>query len=100
MNDIELKLENESHGAFVIEDGGRRLAEMTIVLSSGNVVVHHTQVAEELQGQGIAGKLLDTMVDYARTNHLKVVPLCPYVQTQFKRRPEKYADVWNQDWHG
>lgn len=37
------------------------------------------------------------MVEHARTNHLKVIPLCPYVHAQFKRHPEEYADVWNKE---
>ncbi|HEU4902844.1 MAG TPA: N-acetyltransferase [Flavisolibacter sp.] len=38
-----------------------------------------------------------TMVDYARKNGLKVIPLCPYVHAQFKRHPADYADVWKPD---
>jgi hypothetical protein len=37
------------------------------------------------------------MVDYARKNKLKVIPLCPYVHAQFKRHPKEYADVWNNE---
>jgi predicted GNAT family acetyltransferase len=39
------------------------------------------------------------MVGYARERKLKIIPLCPYVQAQFKRHPDTYADVWNQHWH-
>jgi predicted GNAT family acetyltransferase len=34
------------------------------------------------------------MVDYARKNSLKVIPLCPYVLLQFQRRPDDYKDIW------
>jgi uncharacterized protein len=43
-----------------------------------------------------AKKLLSAMVDYARKNQLKVLPLCPYVLAQFKRHREEYADVWEK----
>ncbi|HEU5364304.1 MAG TPA: N-acetyltransferase [Hanamia sp.] len=36
------------------------------------------------------------MVDYARTNQLKVIALCPYVLSQFKRHAEEYHDVWKK----
>lgn len=100
MNPIELKMNTEHRGAFVIEEGENRLAEMTVAAVDTNLIVYHTQVSDALRGQGIASKLLGNMVDYARKNHLKVVPLCPYVRSQFDRHPEQYADVWNKRWHG
>lgn len=99
MKDIELKLENNGKGAFVLDEAGERLAEMAIGISGGNLTVYHTEVSDKLKGQGVASKLLATMVDYARQHKLKVIALCPYVLAQFKRHPEQYADVWNQDWH-
>lgn len=99
MNAIELKLNEHHKGAFVIEEGNERLAEMAIAVSGENLIVYHTEVSEKLRGQGIAAKLLENMVEYARKNKLKVVALCPYVLAQFKRHPEQYNDIWNQNWH-
>jgi uncharacterized protein len=98
MNPIELKLNKDHRGAFVIEDGVNRLAEMAVAVMGENLVVYHTEVSDELRGQGIASKLLETMVDYARKNQLKVVALCPYVLAQFKKNPGMYNDIWNQNW--
>ena len=72
---------------------------MAISISGSNLTVYHTEVSDKLKGQGVAGQLLSTMVNYARENKLKVIPLCPYVSAQFKRHPEQYQDVWNQHWH-
>ena len=99
MNDIQLKLKDNGQGAFLIEKGDIRLAEMEVAVNNGNLTVYHTEVAEELKGQGIASKLLSTMVAYARENRLKVIPLCPYVLAQFKRHSDQYADIWNKTWH-
>ena len=99
MKDIQLKLNDNGRGAFVIEEGSERIAEMEIGINGENLTVYHTEVSEKLKGQGIATKLLSTMVDYARNNNKKVVPLCPYVSAQFKRHPDNYADVWNKTWH-
>ncbi|HEX5170479.1 MAG TPA: GNAT family N-acetyltransferase [Cyclobacteriaceae bacterium] len=98
MNDIQVRLNENGRGAFIIEDNGEQLAEMEIGISGGNLIVYHTEVNERLKNQGIAVTLLDTMVDYARKNHLKVVPLCPFVSAQFRRHPEKYQDIWNKTW--
>lgn len=99
MNPIELKWENDKRGAFVIEEGNERIAEMAVGVSDKNLIVYHTEVSDKLKGQGVAGKLLETMVAYARDHHMKVVALCPYVRAQFERNPEKYNDVWNRKWH-
>lgn len=99
MQDIELKLNDAGQGAFVIEKDGERIAEMVIAIQNKNLTVYHTEVAEQLKGQGVASTLLTKMVTYAREKNLKVIPLCPYVLAQFKRHPDQYADIWNQHWH-
>jgi predicted GNAT family acetyltransferase len=100
MNAIKLQLNPQGRGAFYIEDQGERIAFMEISIVNGQLTVFHTEVAEKLKGQGIATKLVEHMVKYARENNLKVVPLCPYVLAQFKRHPDTYADIWKKDWHG
>ena len=96
---IQLKLGANGRGAFVIDDGDKRVAEMEVSIADGNLTVYHTEVSEELKDQGVAGKLLAEMVKYVRENHLMVIVLCPYVHAQFKRHPELYTDIWNQHWH-
>jgi predicted GNAT family acetyltransferase len=98
MEEIQLKLEPNGQGAFFIEREGERLAEMVMAVDDKNLTVFHTEVSPKLKGEGIGIKLLTTMVDYARKHRLKVIALCPFVNAQFKRHPELYADVWNQDW--
>ena len=95
---IELKINDNGKGSFFIDEEGDRLAEMVIGVSGNNLTVYHTEVSDKLKGQGIASKLLETMVDYARKHSLKVIALCPYVIVQFKRHPELYSDVLNQNW--
>ena len=99
MNSIELKWDNDQRGAFAIDEGGERIAEMAIGLSDKNLTVYHTEVSDKLKGQGVASKLLSTMVAYAREHQLKVIALCPYVRAQFERHPDQYKDIWNKDWH-
>ena len=98
MNDIQLKFDGDGRGAFVIEGDNERLAEMVIAIDKENLTVFHTEVSDKLKGQGAGSRLLSAMVDYARKHKLKVIALCPFVSAQFKRHPELYADVWNQNW--
>ena len=99
MDEIKLSLNPAGHGAFLIEKEGERLAEMVVSVAGENLTVYHTEVSEKLRGQGVAAKLLKAMTTYVREHGLKVIPLCPYVHAEFKRHPDQYADIWNQDWH-
>ena len=99
MNEIQLTINDSGEGSFSVEREGERLAEMVIRISGKNLTVYHTQVSEKLQGQGIASKLLETMVDYVRKHELKVIPLCSFVRAKFEKHKEQYADIWNQNWH-
>ena len=56
------------------------------------LVLQHTEVPPPLEGKGLAAKLTRTALDFARANHLRVVPLCPYVSS-FLRRHRQYHDV-------
>jgi len=81
-------------GVFEITEGTKRLAEMEVGIKDGILTVYHTEVSPEAEGKGLAKVLLESMVEYARANSLKVVPLCVFVLGQFKRHPETYADLW------
>jgi uncharacterized protein len=96
MDDVELKLDDKGHGAFVISGNGKQIGEMEVELSNGILTVFHTGVIPEAEGKGIAKKLLSAMTNYARSHRLQVIPLCPYVHAQFKRHPDEYADLWRE----
>ena len=99
MGDIQMELNENGRGAFFMDEGGKRVAEMVFSISGDNLTVYHTEVSETLKGKGVSGQLLEKMVQYARANSLKVIPLCPYVSLQFRRHAEQYKDIWNKDWH-
>lgn len=94
-NKIEIKPELEQNGrlAFNLYMDGHPTGKMETGLAGNILTVFHTEVLPEAEGKGFAKQLLEAMVSYARYNKLKVKPLCPYVQMQFKRRPEEYLDL-------
>lgn len=57
-------------------------------LRDGVMAMTHTEVAPELEGQGIAGELVRAALAHAREQGLKVRPLCSYVQAYIRRHPE------------
>jgi predicted GNAT family acetyltransferase len=98
VEDVELKLNERRHGGFYITDkNDGQLGEMVIGISGTNLTVYHTEVSNKAENKGLAKKMFMAMVDYARKNSLKVVPLCSYVLAQFQRHPEDYADIWYKE---
>ena len=96
MENVLLEPYGNGQQAFVIRNEGEKLAEMVIKISGGNMTVYHTEVSPKAEGRGLAMELLTAMVAHARQQHVKVIPLCVFVQAQFKRHPERYSDIWQK----
>jgi len=59
----------------------------------GNVLtIQHTEVPAALNGRGIGSALARGILDIARAQGLKVVPICPFVAAFIGRHAE-YADL-------
>ncbi len=71
---------------------GDQTARLEYYLRGRTIVYTHTAVPLLLEGHGIAGRLAKEALDYARTNGLSVVPLCPYVADYIEKHPE-YGDL-------
>ncbi|MEZ2446047.1 putative GNAT family acetyltransferase [Chitinophaga sp. W3I9] len=67
-------------------------ALVAYTLYPGGIAFMHTEVPPALEGRGIAGQLAKYVLEYARENHLKVKPYCPYINAYMKRHPE-YNDL-------
>jgi uncharacterized protein len=98
--EINLRLNNNQRGEFYIDDENGTVARMEISIDGDRLIVFHTEVSEELKGRNLGKKMLDHMAAYAREKNLKVIPLCPFVNAQFKRNEKKYEDIWLKDIHG
>jgi predicted GNAT family acetyltransferase len=97
MEEIKLVLNEKNRGAFLATENGEQLGEMVVGIVGSHLTVYHTEVSDKAEGKGLAKKLLGSMVEHARKNHLKVIPLCTFVHAQFRRRPADYADIWAGD---
>jgi predicted GNAT family acetyltransferase len=83
-----------SKGSFYVEENGNRLAEMTYKMTDDALmIIEHTEVADELRGKNVGYQLVHTAVEYARTNHIKILPLCPFAKSVFDKKHEEFADV-------
>jgi predicted GNAT family acetyltransferase len=80
--------EQDSKGAFYVQQGGKRIAEMTYSRTSETlIIIDHTEVDESLKGQGVGRQLLDALVAWVRSTNTKVIALCPFAKSQFDKDP-------------
>ncbi len=78
-----------SKGRFFVGEDGKWLAEMTYTTPSPDkMIIDHTEVSDALRGKNTGYQLLDAAVEYARTNNIKIIPLCPFASAVFKKKPE------------
>jgi predicted GNAT family acetyltransferase len=91
---MEIQQKNDGHkGAFFIADEGKEIALMHYVFSGpGKMIIDHTEVNEAYEGKGLGRKLVEAGVNYAREQHLKILPLCPFAKKIFDITAA-YADV-------
>lgn len=92
-DDVKLELKENKTGRFYILENQEQIARLEIRIAGNTILAVHTEVNPGHEGQGLAKKLFLEMVDSARKNQLKIKAYCPYIQAQFKKSPEEYADV-------
>ncbi len=73
-------------------DKDRLIGECTYYVEEGKWFANHTLVNAEYKGQGLAKKLLSSLVKAARIEGVKIVPVCSFVVKEFEEK-EEYNDV-------
>ena len=58
----------------------------------GSMVLMHTLVPKTNRLKGVGSTLVKYVLDYARSQNLKILPYCPFVAKYIKDHPE-YADL-------
>lgn len=86
---LDIRHEETGHrGAFFVERDTERVAAMTYSrVNAGLVIIDHTEVADELGGQGVGRQLLDAAVAWGRATGTKFLSTCPFASAQFAKDP-------------
>jgi hypothetical protein len=56
------------------------------------MIIEHTGVTDELRGQNIGYQLVHAAVEYARSHHMKILPVCRFAKAIIDKKPE-FRDV-------
>ena len=81
-NRARSRFELEIDGQVVFADYRRRGTDL---------VIPHVEAPHALRGTGAAGRLMQAIMEHARTEGAKVTPLCSYAAAWLRRHPE-FAD--------
>lgn len=77
-------------GYFEAIEDGKEAGKMTYTWAGDSkFIIDHTEVSPNFNGKGVGKKLVLAAVEYARTNNLKIIPLCPFAKSVF----DKTADI-------
>lgn len=72
---------------------GKLVAEITFSIAGEHTyIIDHTIVDDAYRGQGIAQQLVKLVVEKARREGVKIIPLCPFAKAEIERT-EAYHDV-------
>lgn len=85
-------IHDENAQRFYIRLDERHSAEINYRRSGDTLNMYHTGVPPAYEGRGIASRLAQVALDYARENGLKVIPSCSFISVYIRRHPE-YAEL-------
>ena len=71
------------------------LSKLDYIQDGKNFVITHVGVHPDLRGQGVAGKITQAGLDYAKAHSLRVIPMCSYAAAYIRRNPQ-YAELTRQ----
>lgn len=86
--------QNHEAGRFEAVSEGKIIGLVDYYITEGGktMVVPHTEVNSEYEGQGIASALTKELLEYAKQQGLSVSPICPYTKVYIERHAE-YHDL-------
>lgn len=88
MIDIE-----KDNNTFYVGNQVKKDAEIHYVpTGKDKIIIDHTLVSDSLRGKGVGEALVKRIVEFAREEGIKIIPLCPFAKSQFDRN-ESYHDV-------
>ena len=81
-----------AEGLYELLLDGARAGVIHYLPTRGAVVLVHTEVAPELEGKGLGGRLVAGALEDIRARGLRLVPVCAFVTSYLERHPE-HADL-------
>jgi len=82
---------NEAEKRFEIWIEGH-LSKLDYIQDGDTFVITHVGVPPEFRGLGLAGRITQAALEYARAKSLRVIPMCSYAAAYIRRNPQ-YSEL-------
>lgn len=81
--------EEETRGAAIARMNDVVAGKMTYSIASSElIIIDHTEVNPSFKGQNVGKQMLNKIVEMAREKKIKIIPLCPFAASMFKKSVE------------
>jgi predicted GNAT family acetyltransferase len=85
--------EQGAKGSAIAQENEKRAGMMTYSIAGPElIIIDHTEVEPAYNGKGVGKQMLYKIVEMAREKNVKIIPLCPYAASVFKKA-EDIKDV-------
>lgn len=85
--------EKDNRGRLLLFREENEVAQMTYSrFDTNQIIIDHTEVYPAFEGTGAGKEMVAKMVEWARENQQRVVPLCPFAKAMIERNQE-YQDI-------
>lgn len=81
-------IHNEDEQRYELHVGTHVAIAEYMLNNKGIVFMTHTEVPQELGGQGVASELIKNSLTDIKERGLHVAPLCPFVKAYIEKHPE------------
>ena len=84
---MEILLKDDGSKGFArAKENDKQAGEMTYsIAGTALIIIDHTEVNPEYNGKGVGKQLLYKIVEMARDKNIKIIPLCPFAASVFKK---------------
>ena len=80
---------NDNKGFFKAVSDGKDAGLMTYSWAgSDKIIIDHTEVNPDFKGQNVGKNMVMEAVAFARKNHIKILPLCPFAKSVFDKNTD------------
>jgi len=78
--------ENANKGFAMAREDDKRAGIMSYSIAGTDlIIIEHTEVDTAFNGKGVGKKMLYKIVEMAREKNIKIIPLCPFAASMFKK---------------